>query len=214
MRSQILSRFPGVQRARAVMQRVRPLQALGGVVQPATAAWAPSITRAGILALCVLGTGGSQAGGADAGPTVPIAVYLAERMPDTANTELAADLAISFPVKSKGMRPGTLKSPTSLAPAHARLMTQPLAIVGDDTASQAWLTRYSTELARIGAAVLVIDVASAQRMVALRQAYPDLPMAAASLQGWIPALRASNALVYPLLVGADGSVRQGLEVAR
>lgn len=146
----------------------------------------------------------------DAGPTWPVAAFLAERLPEGAGTSLVSDAATSYPVLPRQMRAGVLRQPTRLAAGQLRWMEHPIALIGDEARSRAWLNRHGDLLLRLGAQVVVVEVTSAARMRTLRQLRADLPMAAGETLSLEQALKAAGAPVYPLLIQADGSVRQDL----
>ena len=150
---------------------------------------------------------------ADPGPTWPLAAFLAERLPEGANTQLTSDAATAYPVVAQKLRPGVLTQAKRLPARQLRWLEQPIALIGDDPQSRAWLTQHGDQLLRLKAQVLVVHVASSQRMRTLRQLRSDVPMAAGEAAALEPALIAAGARVYPLLIQSDGTVRQALDSA-
>jgi integrating conjugative element protein (TIGR03765 family) len=144
----------------------------------------------------------------DAGPTLPIESVLAERQPEGGHTDLVSDMAVTYPVATRGLRQAVLRSAASLPQAHAKWLTQPIAVIVDDVASRRWLTQQGDALHALGASILVLRVQSAERMRALRKQRADLPMAPAAAPELVEALRAAGAAVYPLVIFTDGSLKQ------
>ncbi|MBW8833155.1 MAG: DUF2859 domain-containing protein, partial [Burkholderiales bacterium] len=144
----------------------------------------------------------------DAGPTLPIESVLAERQPEGGHTDLVSDMAVTYPVATRGLRQAVLRSAASLPQAHAKWLTQPIAVIVDDVASRRWLTQQGDALHALGASILVLRVQSAERMRALRKQRADLPMAPAAAPELVEALRAAGAAVYPLVILTDGSLQQ------
>lgn len=159
---------------------------------------------------------------ADLGPTLPIQQFLAERMPAAKQSQLVSDYAADYPVRTPGLVRARLRKqarsptqspaqlPTRLPDPFALWLTQPMALIADDAASRVWLTQQGDALAALGASVLVVRVASVERMRALRAVRPDLPMAPATVPELADALRQVGAAVYPLVILADGSLTQDL----
>ena len=148
----------------------------------------------------------------DHGPTLPIESFLAERQPEGggvgAGAELVSDMAVAYPVATRGLRAATLQGPASLPSAYGTWLTQPIALIADDAVSRRWLSQQGDALNALGAAILVVRVKSRELMRALRAHRPDLAMAPAAVPELVAALRGANAAVYPLVILTDGSVRQ------
>lgn len=148
---------------------------------------------------------------ADAGPTLPIQQFLAERMPAAQESLLLSDFAADYPVRTAGLARGRLdwhRAAAHMPKDYVQWLTQPMALVGDDPASRAWLTQQGDGLRALGASILVVRVPSAGRMRKLRAVRPDLPMAPAAVPQLADALRKAGAAVYPLVILTDGSLTQ------
>lgn len=150
----------------------------------------------------------STASARDAGPTLPIESVLAERQPEGGHSDLVSDMAVAYPVATRGLHHAVLRSAASLPQAYAKWLTQPIAVIVDDVASRRWLTQQGDALHAMGASILVLRVQSAQRMRALREQRADLAMAPAAAPELVEALRAAGAAVYPLVILTDGSLQQ------
>ena len=148
----------------------------------------------------------------DHGPTLPIESFQAERQPEGggggAGAELVSDMAVAYPVATRGLRAATLQGPASLPATYGTWLTQPIALIADDAKSRRWLSQQGDALNALGAAILVVRVKSRELMRALRAHRPDLAMAPAVVPELVAALRGANAAVYPLVILTDGSVRQ------
>ncbi|MBT0960321.1 PFL_4695 family integrating conjugative element protein [Denitromonas iodatirespirans] len=108
-----------------------------------------------------------------------------------------------FPVVTRRGGPGTL-APNPQRPALPGGPGRPIAIVGDDTPSRAWLEANAARLREIGAAVMVVRVASEARFATLR-VLADVPFAPASGDALLERL---GVAVWPLLISADGEISQ------
>ena len=79
--------------------------------------------------------------------------------------------ALGFPVRSQRLTPGTVQGRAINAPG-----LQPFFLIGDDDLSRQWLASRGETLQRLGAAGLAVNVASAQRLAAIRSWAPGLPI--------------------------------------
>ena len=77
--------------------------------------------------------------------------------------------ALGFPVRSQRLTPGTVQGRALNAPG-----LQPFFLLGDDELSRLWLACRGETLQRLGAAGLAVNVASAQRLAAIRSWAPGL----------------------------------------
>ena len=167
------------------------------------------------VSAALLGLAWPAAQAADAGPTLPIQQFLAERLPATEQS-LVSDYAVDYPVRTAGLersRPrkqvrSPARFPARLPDSYTPWLTQPMALIGDDAVSRAWLTQQGDALLALGASVLVVRVPNVERMRALRAVRPDLPMAPAAVPELAGALRQAGAAVYPLVILPDGSLTQ------
>ena len=148
-----------------------------------------------------------QARAADAGPTLPIETFLAERAP-SASDALVSDMTAVYPVSTAGMARAPLRRGARLGSDYTQWLTQPIALVADDTASRAWLTQQGDALGALGVSVLVVRVQSLERMRALRAYRADLAMAPADVPELVDALRGVGAAIYPLVIMPDGRLLQ------
>jgi len=149
------------------------------------------------------------AAASDAGPTLPIETFYAERRQDGAQPGVS-ELAADYPVATRGLRRQRLRQDTSLASSFAAWMPHPVALIADDQASLSWLVEQGDALRTVGATVLVVRVSSSERMRAIRNLRPELPMAPADVSSLARPLQEVNAAVYPLVILEDGSVRQDI----
>jgi integrating conjugative element protein (TIGR03765 family) len=108
-----------------------------------------------------------------------------------------------FPVVTRRGGPGTL-TPNPQRPALPGGPGRPIAIVGDDAPSHAWLEANASRLREIGAAVMVVRVASEARFAELR-ALADVPVVPA---GGDALLERLDIAVWPLLISANGEISQ------
>ncbi|WP_199438361.1 PFL_4695 family integrating conjugative element protein [Vibrio owensii] len=106
---------------------------------------------------------------------------------------------VLFPVKSR-YRPNKLPSREIVIPLEIKQgLSQPVAVVGYDKFSLSWLSLNHHELARIGASVVVTDVANGAQFAEIKSVAPSLsyvPMNADSL------LTLSGLKVYPVVLTA------------
>ena len=82
-----------------------------------------------------------------------------------------------FPVYTPSMSPGRIPLRQSRLPKGWR--GRPLAIVGDDRLSWRWLDTHARQLQALGARVLVAEVTSQTRFMAMARAFPGLRLAPA-----------------------------------
>jgi len=78
-------------------------------------------------------------------------------------------MAQGFPVRSMRLTPGAVQGRALNAPG-----LQPFFLVGDDELSRRWLASRSGTLQRLGAVGLAVNVASAERLAAIRSWAPGL----------------------------------------
>ncbi|MDR6231169.1 integrating conjugative element protein (TIGR03765 family) [Pseudomonas sp. SORGH_AS199] len=77
--------------------------------------------------------------------------------------------ALGFPVRSQRLTPGKVQGRALNAPG-----LQPFFLIGDDDLSRQWLASRGETLQRLGAGGLAVNVASAQRLAAIRSWAPGL----------------------------------------
>ncbi|MDR6680183.1 integrating conjugative element protein [Pseudomonas oryzihabitans] len=78
-------------------------------------------------------------------------------------------LALGFPVRSLHLTPGQVQGRVINAPGLL-----PFFLIGDDELSRRWLASRGETLQRLGAAGLAVNVASAERLAAIRSWAPGL----------------------------------------
>ncbi|RAT10567.1 MULTISPECIES: integrating conjugative element protein [Lonsdalea] len=101
-----------------------------------------------------------------------------------------------FPVVSSRLQPGPVTPRRLSLPG----MT-PLFLIGDDPLSVQWLGKNKTKLTSLNATGLVISVASAERLRALREQVGDLTLLPTSGDDLAQRLQLS---AYPVLITASG----------
>lgn len=108
-----------------------------------------------------------------------------------------------FPVVTRRGGPGTL-TPNPQRPALPGGPGRPIAIIGDDAPSHAWLEANAARLREIGAAVMVVRVESEAHFAALR-VLANVPFTPAGADALFEQL---GVAVWPLLILADGEISQ------
>ena len=109
----------------------------------------------------------------------------------------------TYPVVSQRGAPGRLLQ----NPTRGRIKGgpgRPFFIVGDDAASHEWLRINADQLRKLGAYGMVTSVQSAERMRLMVETL-QIPMAPISADSLFEAV---GFAVWPVLVGADGSISQ------
>lgn len=117
-------------------------------------------------------------------------------------THPAAHVPI-FPVVTRRGGPGNL-TPNPQRSTLPGGPGRPIAIVGDDATSRAWLIANAQRLREIGAAVMVASVESEARFAMLR-ALVNVPFAPAGADALFDQL---DVAVWPLLISANGEISQ------
>lgn len=110
-------------------------------------------------------------------------------MPSTPYNE-----AMLLPIRSPSLRPG----PVETRPVNLPGITA-LFLIGDDPRSHAWLQQRLSELQRLGAAGLVVNVESADALQTLRDRAPGLSLTPVPGDDLAARLGLSR---YPLLITA------------
>lgn len=108
----------------------------------------------------------------------------------------AVSEADMLPVRSVLLAPGHVMPRVIHAPG-----LRPLFIVGDDAESRTWLQQHRDRLDSLGAAGLVVNVATAPALAALRQLVPGLTLVPASGDDLARRLGLRH---YPALITATG----------
>lgn len=119
---------------------------------------------------------------------------------------------LRFPMMSR-LRPAELEQ-AQVPVFEARWLTQPLAVVGADPVSLAWLERHLEQLHRQGAALVVVAAPNAEAFKRLQTLADGLPVAP-SLGPWLTEqLWAAGVQVVPVFIGLDGQAMADLEAVR
>lgn len=107
-----------------------------------------------------------------------------------------------YPIHSTRLQPGTWAGPPS-AQVTARLafFRTPIAVLGTDERSRAWLSMHRERLMQIGAVLLVVESPSAAATAELQALAPGLRVALAVGDGLV---RTVGIEVYPVLLSARG----------
>lgn len=101
-----------------------------------------------------------------------------------------------FPVTSASLQPGVVSSRALSLPGLS-----PLFLIGDDPLSQRWLAEHKKVLLSMNATGLVVSVASAGRLEALRQLAGELTLLPASGDDLAKRLSLNH---YPVLITTTG----------
>lgn len=118
-----------------------------------------------------------------------------------------------FPVRSE-LKPGVLTKPVQVLDARsAQWLARPLALVGSDTRSLAWLKTNAEALARVGADVFVVDVPDAQTFKAVVKAGGGLRNLTPTPSPRLAAqLKSAKAGVLPLFIDTSGRASQVVSI--
>ncbi|MCW2098801.1 UNVERIFIED_ORG: integrating conjugative element protein (TIGR03765 family) [Pseudomonas psychrophila] len=84
---------------------------------------------------------------------------------------IAYDEAAFLPIRSPSLRPGPVEPRVNNLPGITALF-----LIGDDPRSHAWLQQRLSDLQRLGAAGLVVNIESAAALQALRDRAPGLSL--------------------------------------
>jgi integrating conjugative element protein (TIGR03765 family) len=157
---------------------------------------------AAVAALPAVGAGLAVAH--DAGGGVPVAPYMAAVL--APGDDLQQGAGVAFPIRTPVLKRGALRGERRLP--DAQWLTQPLFLVGSDTASRRWLTQHRAELLRLHAVGVVVQAPSRDAYERLRRAADGLSLAPVGVPWLAARLRTLDAAVYPLLILADGRIVQ------
>lgn len=107
-----------------------------------------------------------------------------------------------YPIHSAKLQPGIWVGPPS-AQVTARLafFRTPIAVLGTDERSRAWLSAHRERLVQVGAVLLVVESPSAAATAELQALAPGLRMA---LAGGDALVKTVGIEVYPVLLSARG----------
>ncbi|MCC4595443.1 integrating conjugative element protein [Xanthomonas campestris pv. phormiicola] len=101
-----------------------------------------------------------------------------------------------LPVRSERLSPGVEPRRVIRAPGLT-----PVFLIGDDDQSRAWLDQRGTALREMNAIGLVVNVASAEALAALRKLVPDLTLSPTAGDDLAQRLNLQH---YPVLITATG----------
>jgi integrating conjugative element protein (TIGR03765 family) len=149
----------------------------------------------------------------DSASTVPVGAFLADFAPallaesapagEAANGPNVGPDFVPWPVRTPAMSPGQAcaRAPLRLAGA----LTMPLALMGSDAYSLAWLKRRHDWLVQQGAAIQVVEVPDEAGFRQVQALAGDLPLLPASAEG----LAHSYGLTrYPIVILKNGGLAQ------
>ena len=145
----------------------------------------------------------------DSGRTVPAGALLADYAPALlsesapANGSHAGPQFVPWPVRTPAMTPGRASARAALK-LPGPLVT-PLALMGSDAYSLAWLTRRQAWLARIGAAIQVVESPDAAHYAQVQALAGELPLLPASAEGLA---RSYGLTRYPIVILKNGGLAQ------
>ena len=149
----------------------------------------------------------------DSGRTVPAGAVLANYAPallsesapagSTPNAARAGPDFVPWPVRTPAMTPGRESARPALK-LPGPLLT-PLALMGSDAYSLAWLTRRQAWLAKIGAAIQVVEVPDASHFAQVQALAGELPLLPASAEGLARSYGLSR---YPIVILGNGGLAQ------
>ncbi|MBW8832309.1 MAG: integrating conjugative element protein [Burkholderiales bacterium] len=145
----------------------------------------------------------------DGGAGVPIDHLLAQPM---ANEDGSAWSQVQYPVRTPGLRPGTLRG-NPVWP-DAQWLTQPVFLIGADAGSRYWLRKHRAALIQLGATGLLVDARSEGDNRAVQQDAGGLTVAPVAATWLATRLQQLGAPVLPLLIRADGVLTQQPGLAR
>lgn len=147
----------------------------------------------------------------DAGPAVPVSPYVSYLIAGADQQGVLDGLA--FPLVSALPSARLMKAGTQVL--DARWVTTPLFLIASDTRSLRWLEQNAAQLARMGAAGLVLDARDAQAFKLMQEAAERhaLPLAPGPDHWLEQLLLARGSGVLPLLIGFDGRAVQDVQEA-
>lgn len=111
-----------------------------------------------------------------------------------ADLSTLADEAWILPVRSSHLSPGQIRSRPLNMPN-----LQPFFLVGEDSASLAWLRQRATELREMGAAGLAVEVTETEALARIRAAAPGITILPVNGNDIATRLRIEH---YPVLITA------------
>jgi integrating conjugative element protein (TIGR03765 family) len=141
----------------------------------------------------------------DSGRSVPIAPYMSGLVNTEPDGQGNVKPGQRFPILTRLRQAALAQEVQVLDP---RWLTQPIALIGIDRHSLAWLLMHQDQLAAMHAKVLVIQALEPRHIRMAQAVVPRLDFL--PQEGpWLEArLREAGAGVFPLLIGTDGVARQ------
>lgn len=146
----------------------------------------------------------------DSGRTVPAGALLADYAPALLSESAPANAGshagpqfVPWPVRTPAMTPGRASVRAALKLPGPLLA--PLALMGSDAYSLAWLTRRQAWLARIGAAIQVVESPDAAHYAQVQALAGELPLLPASAEGLARSYGLSR---YPIVILKNGGLAQ------
>ena len=145
----------------------------------------------------------------DSGSTVPVGAFLADFAPALlAESASAAEATnrpdfVPWPVRTPAMSPGKASARAPLRLAGA--LTMPLALIGSDAYSLAWLERRHDWLVQQGAAIQVVEVPDEAAFKQVQALAGELPLLPASAEGLA---RSYGLDRYPIVILKNGGLAQ------
>ena len=141
----------------------------------------------------------------DSGDTRPLAPFLEvfegdppppDPKPQQGPRLGAADVDALLPIRSPGLRPGTVQART-----HARPFARPFFLIGSDKLSRQWLMQHRDRLKAIGAVGMLVQAATREDLQAIVNLGKGLSIMPASATDIATALGLTH---YPVLITAQG----------
>jgi integrating conjugative element protein (TIGR03765 family) len=145
----------------------------------------------------------------DSGRTVPAGAWLADYAPALlsesapAHGSHAGPHFVPWPVRTPAMTPGQAAARAALK-LPGPLLT-PLALMGSDAYSLAWLARRQAWLVKIGAAIQVVEAPDAAHYAQVQALAGELPLLPASAEGLARSYALSR---YPIVILSNGGLAQ------
>jgi integrating conjugative element protein (TIGR03765 family) len=145
----------------------------------------------------------------DSGSTVPVGAFLADFAPALLSESAPAGEAtdrpdfVPWPVRTPAMSPGQASARAPLRLAGA--LSMPLALIGSDAYSLAWLKRRQSWLVQQGAAIQLVEVPDEAGFRQVQALAGDLPLLPASAEGLA---RSYGLTHYPIVILKNGGLAQ------
>lgn len=141
----------------------------------------------------------------DSGQSVPIAPYMSGLVNTEPDGQGNVKPGQRFPILTRLRQAALAQEVQVLDP---RWLTQPIALIGIDRHSLAWLLMHQDQLAAMHAKVLVIQALEPRHIRMAQAVVPHLEFLPQEGPWLEERLREAGAGVFPLLIGTDGVARQ------